>query len=218
MNGSIFATEETAPRIPLEVEALIIALQLGEPDTSLLKRLSDDEWTKLFAFAKIANLTLPLALLPMEGFPHWVVERLITNRADNALRFARVKATYREAAEALERAGIEHIVIKGFTQSPDYVADPRLRLQNDIDFFCPPESVEAAYSALTAIGYEPFSASPIPRPIIKRLSLGTAAGRGEAILSILRCRSQLSCTFVSGTSPFRKSISLKLNFSGSGAR
>ncbi|MFZ0303678.1 MAG: nucleotidyltransferase family protein [Terracidiphilus sp.] len=161
MNASFFATgfatEDTAPRIPLEVKALIIALQLGEPDTSLLKRLSDDEWTKLFAFAKIANLTLPLALLPMEGFPHWVVERLITNLADNALRFNRVKATYREAAEALERAGVEHIVIKGFTQSPDYVADPRLRLQNDIDFFCPPDSIKAAHGALTAIGYEPSS-------------------------------------------------------------
>jgi hypothetical protein len=167
MNASIlaadfatgFATEKTAPRIPPEVKALFIALQLGEPDTTFLERLSDEEWTNLFTFTKIANLTLPLALLPMEGFPNWVAERLRTNLADNAIRFDRVKATYREAAEALERAGIEYIVIKGFTQSPDYVADPRLRLQNDIDIFCPPESIEAAHEALTAIGYEPSSVS-----------------------------------------------------------
>lgn len=163
MNASTFATGfatgTTALRIPPEVKALFVALQLSDPDTTLLQRLSDEEWTSLFAFSKIANLTLPLALLPMDGFPRWVVERLTTNLADNALRFDRVKATYWEAAEALERAGVEHIVIKGFTQSPDYVADPRLRLQNDIDIFCPPESIEAAYGALTAIGYEPSSIS-----------------------------------------------------------
>ncbi len=157
MNGSIFATGKTVPRIPPEVEALFFALQLSDPDTTALKKLTDEKWTSLLDFCKFANLILPLAHLPMEGFPQWVVDQLATNRADNALRFARVKDTYREAAEALGRAGIEHIVIKGFTQSPDYVADPRLRAQNDIDIFCPPESVEAAYSALTAIGYEPFS-------------------------------------------------------------
>lgn len=156
MNGSIFATGKTAPRIPPEVTALFFALQLNEPDTTPLKRLSDEKWTSLLAFCKFANLTLPLANLSMEGLPSWVVERLKTNLADNTLRFERVKATYREAAEALGRAGVEHIVIKGFTQSPDYVADPRLRAQSDIDIFCPPESIEAAHVALTAIGYEPF--------------------------------------------------------------
>jgi hypothetical protein len=44
MNVSIFASGRTVPRIPPEVKALFIALQLGEPDTALLKRLSDEEW------------------------------------------------------------------------------------------------------------------------------------------------------------------------------
>ena len=157
MNESIFTTEETAPRIPSEIKALLFALQLSDPDTTPLKRLSDEGWADVLAFCKTANLTLPLALLPMEGFPDWVVERLRTNLADNALRFDRVKATYREVAEALGRAGVEHIVIKGFTQSPDYVADPRLRAQSDIDIFCPPENIETAHGALTGIGYEPSS-------------------------------------------------------------
>ncbi len=131
------------------------ALQVTEPDTTPLKRLSDQEWAGLLAFCKTANLTLPLALVPMDGFPEWVIERLTTNLADNALRFDRVKATYRELAEALERAGVEHIVLKGFTQCPDYVVDPRLRAQSDIDIFCPADSIERAYDALIAIGYEP---------------------------------------------------------------
>jgi len=94
----------------------------------------------------------------MEIFPLWVVERLKTNIADNALRFERVKATYREAAKALDNAGVRHVVIKGFTQSPDYVADPRFRSQSDIDIFCPAESIDAANRALQAIGYSPSTA------------------------------------------------------------
>jgi len=94
----------------------------------------------------------------MEVFPLWVIERLKTNIADNALRFERVKSTYREAAKALESAGVEHVVIKGFTQSPEYVADPCFRSQSDIDIFCPAESIDAANSALQAIGYRPYTA------------------------------------------------------------
>jgi len=162
MIESIFAASipigKAAPQIPPEVKSLFSALQLSEPDETPIKILSDREWTSLLDFCKFANLTLPVALLPNDGLPNWVVERFKTNLADNALRFELVKATYREVAEALGLAGIEHIVIKGFTQSPDYVVDPRFRAQNDIDIFCPPESIEAAYDALTAIGYEQVSA------------------------------------------------------------
>jgi hypothetical protein len=101
---------------------------------------------------------LSIAQLPSNGFPQWVVEQLRTNLADNALRFERIKATYREAAKALDLAGVVHIVIKGFTQSPDYVADPRFRAQSDIDIFCPPNSIDAANGALRAIGYKPSGA------------------------------------------------------------
>jgi len=145
-------------RIPPEVRALLRALQLRMPDATSLEKLTEKEWTGLLDFCDIAQLTLPMAQLPMKGFPNWVVERLKTNLSDNVLRFEHVRATYREVAAALGSAGVEHIVIKGFTQSPDYVADPRLRRQSDIDIFCPPESIEAATDALKAIGYRPSDA------------------------------------------------------------
>jgi hypothetical protein len=158
MYTSILGSGKTALRITPEFRALLSALQLSKPDTTFLQKLSEKEWTSLLALSNHANLTLQIAQLPMMGFPHWVIERLKTNLADNALRFERVKATYRQAAEALKRAGVEHIVIKGFTQAPDYVADPRLRAQSDIDIFCPPASLDAANSALRAIGYKPSDA------------------------------------------------------------
>ena len=142
-------------KVPREIAALLSALQLREPDATSLERLEDHEWKSLLAFCDLAHLTLSLAQLPQDGFPSWVVERLTTNVADNALRFERVKATYREAAEALDKAGIDHVVIKGFTQAPDYVEDPRLRAQSDLDLYCPPEMIESARIALQAIGYTP---------------------------------------------------------------
>ena len=155
MNSSSLEAGKPALRIPSEVTALLSALQLDNPSIASLNKLSDQEWVSLLAFSDTAHLTLSIAQLPLTGFPDWVVERLKTNLADNALRFERVKATYREASEALERAGVEHIVIKGFTQAPDYVADPRLRAQSDIDIFCPPDSIDDAQIALGSIGYEP---------------------------------------------------------------
>ncbi|MEI9970346.1 MAG: nucleotidyltransferase family protein [Terracidiphilus sp.] len=157
---NVFSLESggTALRVPPEVRALLRALQLRTPETTALEKLSEKEWTSLLDFCDIAHLTLLLAQLPMKGFPNWVIERLTANLADNALRFKRVKATYCEAADALGQAGVEHIVIKGFTQSPDYVADPRLRRQSDIDIFCPPDSIDVASGALRAIGYKPSDA------------------------------------------------------------
>jgi hypothetical protein len=158
MNSTTLVTGKTSLRIPREVAALLAALQLSVSDTTSLEKLSDEEWRSLLAFCNIAHLTLPLAQLSMKGFPSWVVEQLTTNLADYTLRFERVKATYREAAKALDEAGVEHIVIKGFTQSPDYVADPRFRSQSDIDFYCCPENIDAATRAMQAIRYRPSDA------------------------------------------------------------
>jgi predicted MFS family arabinose efflux permease len=141
-------------RMPNEVAALLLALQVRNPDLSQLAGLSDEEWRRLLAFCNIAHLTLPLARLASREFPKWVVDQLQTNLSDNALRFERVKETYREAAAALDRAGVEHLVIKGFTQAPDYVGDPHLRFQSDIDVVCPSEQIKSAQQALVAIGYK----------------------------------------------------------------
>ncbi|RSL15390.1 putative nucleotidyltransferase-like protein [Edaphobacter aggregans] len=155
MNAHTITSDVSPLKVPRAVAALIRALHLREPDIASLAQLEDHEWGSLLAFCDLGHLTLSLAQLPKDGFPSWVVERLKTNVADNALRFERVKATYREAAEALDRAGVNHVVIKGFTQAPDYVEDPRLRAQSDLDLYCPPEMIKSARIALQGIGYTP---------------------------------------------------------------
>jgi hypothetical protein len=155
MNSKHIGADNLPLRIPHEVAALIPALQLREPSTALLKTLSDHEWSKLLTFCDLAHLTLALAQLPTDGLPRWVVERLNTDVTDNTQRFKRVRATYKEAAEALSRAGVEHIVIKGFTQCPDYVELPGFRVQSDLDLYCPAEMVESARIALETLDYIP---------------------------------------------------------------
>ena len=157
-------TLETARLLHIrrEVIALLAALHLQKPDMTLLKKLSDHEWRSLLAFCDISHLTLLLALLPSDGLPDWAVERLKRNLADNALRFELVKAPYREAADAFAKAGIAHIVIKGFTQAPEYVAEPSFRKQTDLDIYCLPENIEPAQIALARLLAQKPWIVPIP--------------------------------------------------------
>ena len=150
---SAIANATFAPKVPREVTALLAALQFCGADTEALQELSDTEWHSLLRFCELAHLTLPLAQLSLNRVPAWVTQRLQANVSDNALRFLRVQATYREVARALDQAGVEHIVIKGFTQAPDYVPHPHLRVQSDLDLCCPPDQLDRARSALEAIGY-----------------------------------------------------------------
>ena len=153
MNSKHIGADNLPLRIPHEVVALLPALQLREPSTALLKTLSDHEWSELLTFCDLAHLTLALAPLPSDGFPDWVVERLNKNIKDNIQRFKGVKATYKEASEALSAVGVEHVLIKGFTQCPDYVELPGFRAQSDLDLYCRVEMIEPAKTALEGLGY-----------------------------------------------------------------
>jgi hypothetical protein len=142
-----------SPRIPREVAALLDALQMEGPNSDSLLALDDSDWQRLLEFCDVAHLALQLSRTNLAGAPEWVMRRLEQNVADNSRRFERMKAVYLEAQAALDRAGISYLVMKGFTQAPDYVSDPRLRMQSDIDIYCPPEDLDKAQSTLMKIGY-----------------------------------------------------------------
>jgi hypothetical protein len=145
-----------APRVPPEFAALMDALLLQGANREGLQALDDPAWRRLLDFCDLAHLTLSLAQNPTDHYPAWVTERLETSLADSASRYPYVMATYQEAAAALDRAEIPHVVLKGFAQSPDYVADPRLRMQSDIDLYVPPEAAQRAQETLMQLGYRPM--------------------------------------------------------------
>ncbi len=150
-----------SPRIPREVAGLLDALQLEGANSEALLVLDDTEWRRLLEFCDLAHLALPLSQVKLAGFPAWVVDRLEQNIRDNAARFERTKAAYIEAATAMGRAAASHVVLKGFAQVPDYVKEPGLRSQSDIDVYCPREHIEKAQAALMKIGYRPDGAADL---------------------------------------------------------
>jgi MFS family permease len=84
-----------------------------------------------------------------------VRERIAVNLTENTERLARVRALQDQVSDWLTAAGIQYIFLKGTTQSPHSVSDPRLRPQYDLDLFCPPQDAPRAWDLLTERGYEP---------------------------------------------------------------
>jgi hypothetical protein len=137
-----------------EVPAFLMnALRFQEANTQGLRNASDAEWTRVLSDWHTVRLTLPLRRLHGDNMPAWVRERVDTFLADNAARFERIKEAYSRAAEALESAGIDHVVIKGFSLWPGYSEHPRYRPQSDIDLYCPRETVFRARDTLLDLGY-----------------------------------------------------------------
>jgi hypothetical protein len=139
------------------------ALQLQDPDATLLRALQDEDWKQLLPMLDRARLTLPLAQRPHSGFPCWVHERFSSNLADTARNWQRVQSAYCEAAAALDARGIDYLVLKGFTQAPDFAPRPDLRRQSDIDFYVPPDQIKSAVIGLQEIGYAPCHSEEVYR-------------------------------------------------------
>jgi MFS family permease len=143
-------------RIPYNVQALLSALQFRNPHPEALQLLEEPAWHELLEFCDLAHLTLPLWRNCSNIFPGWVRERCEQNASDNANRFGRIQHVYLELAKALADDQVEFLVIKGFAQYPGYVEDPRLRMQSDIDIYCPSDSLIPARNRLLTLGYEPI--------------------------------------------------------------
>src|ERR1700683_1712182 len=135
-------------RKPAPLPALLSALQFHGAHPEALEALDDSACHELRECCGLAHLPLPLWRDCADVFPGWVRERLERNASDNARRFDNIKRVYLELAKALEDVQVEYLVIKGFAQFPGYVEDPRLRMQSDIDIYCPPESILRATDAL----------------------------------------------------------------------
>jgi len=85
--------------------------------------------------------------------------------AANRERIRRMKAAFWRVQDRLNAAGIEFIVLKGFSNWDRYWADPELRLQYDLDLYCPYHA-EKARDALVNIGYESIPATAASPSII----------------------------------------------------
>ena len=142
-------------KVPHHFTAMLAALKFSGSHPEALRNLTDSEWGDLLSRWEFIRLTVCLRHVCGDILPDWVRSRIDRNLADNAERFERIKVVYSDFVTALRNTGAEHLVLKGFAQSPGYVEHPRFRLQSDIDLFCPPESILRARNALAMLGYEP---------------------------------------------------------------
>ncbi|HXF26907.1 MAG TPA: nucleotidyltransferase family protein, partial [Bryobacteraceae bacterium] len=111
----------------------------------------------MLAFCDRTQLTLPLGLRCRDHLPGWVRSRIDGNLANNAIRWRKTKAAYREAASAYQEEQLEFLVLKGFTHCPDFVAQPCHRAQYDIDLLFPREQLQQAREITLHLGYEPLN-------------------------------------------------------------
>src|SRR6266545_3077127 len=125
---------ERSRRIPRWVQAALSALQFA--GRSRVPDLSDTEWRQLLDFTDRCQATLVLDSAA-KGFPAWAADRIARDREKNAERVTRAFRAYDELAAGFRLAGMEFATLKGFTQWPDYLAELRLRVQYDLDLFCP---------------------------------------------------------------------------------
>jgi MFS family permease len=146
------------PRVPRAVSAVMAALQFPAGRQS---ELSDPglPWHDVLDFADRSSLTLVFGALagtmPGDVLPGWVRAHIALNLAENTERLQRALSLQDQVGAWLTAAGIPYIFLKGTTQSPHFVADPRLRAQYDLDLFCPPEDARRTWNLIIGHGYEP---------------------------------------------------------------
>jgi len=140
--------------VPTFFPPLLSALQFRNPQIEALQSLNTTEWEELLSFSDLAHLTLLLSELSSDVLPSWAMSRIQTNVRDNTKRIERIKDAYREIALALDKEQVDYLLIKGFTQYPEFVKKTNLRMQSDFDIYIPQEGIFRGRDALLGLGYK----------------------------------------------------------------
>lgn len=114
-------------------------------------------WKRLLQFCDRTQLTLPLALSDRAQLPAEIRERLEGNVANNILRWDRIKELFTRLTTEFHAAGLELVVLKGFTHCPLFIENPRFRVQYDLDLLSHQGAAANAYEVLRSLGYEPIA-------------------------------------------------------------
>jgi MFS family permease len=141
------------PDIPHHVMALFQALKFQGSRPEDLRALRDNDWKDLLSRWEVTRFLVPLSQACDDFLPGWVRTQVDREIRGNAQRFERIKSEYSTLATAVKAANADHLVLKGFSQCPDFVEHPRFRRQSDFDLYCPPDSIARARGAISELGY-----------------------------------------------------------------
>jgi hypothetical protein len=134
--------------------------------------LTDAGWQELLAFADRTQLTLHLRGTP--GLPLWLAAEIEARYAKNAERRRRLREAYAEAASALPAAGIDFVLLKGFTHEAGFGVDgstslQSTRVQYDLDILTQPGDVPHAREVFERLGYASHGARSLSEEHAKPL-------------------------------------------------
>jgi hypothetical protein len=142
-------------------EAIISCLQLSGPsfDFGQLAKFSSGDWKQTMGWTDRAGLTLYLLeRLKNYGATHVlpppVLARFEQNLADNRCRVDHLLYETACINERLDQAGVQYVVIKGFSLWPEFCSNPYLRTQSDLDYLLARQSLRSAQDVLLEFGYE----------------------------------------------------------------
>jgi hypothetical protein len=135
--------------LPIPVSATLRLLA----DPGFEPSLSESGWREILGFADRTQTTLFLDRAA--ALPEWVRAEIAARFAKNDERRRRLKSAYADVAGALSAAGVEFVVLKGFTHEVGFGINGRERVQYDLDLLCTPDSLAPARQALGALGYLP---------------------------------------------------------------
>lgn len=141
-------------KLPPGCSAVLDALSLDRPRRDGLRRLSAHDWQEALAFLDASRMTLIFSGVCRSSLPEWVAERTRANREANRRKLRMLADEYREIARAFAGTGVKHCLLKGFSQAEDFLADPWLRVQYDLDILCARKDLAAAADTLRRLGFE----------------------------------------------------------------
>jgi hypothetical protein len=153
----------TESRIPRYGQALLQGLQIEGSRNSHTARLLDSldgrEWQSLIRCLDSSQLTLLFFNLNQHHIPTWLAARIEIDANKHRRRFERLLNHLRDISKVLASREIPFAVLKGFTHAPDFIENPLLRAQGDLDLWCEHLRVEEAAQALERIRFRPIGRS-----------------------------------------------------------
>ena len=142
-------------------EAIIGCLQMSGAsyDFGQLARFSRGDWEQTMGWIDRAGLALYLverlrACGATEVLPPRVLARFEQNLADNRCRVDHLLHETGCINEKLDEAGVQYVVIKGFSLWPEFCSNTYLRTQCDLDYLVARQSLRSAQNVLLEFGYE----------------------------------------------------------------
>jgi hypothetical protein len=121
-----------------------------------MARLSEAQQNRFLQWCDQRQLTLLIYHLGAAKLPAWARDAITPRKARYEQRFARIKRELFEVVEALDKAHVEFVMLKGLSHAPALTPDARLRAQGDIDLWLLGDSVFQAQDVLSGLGYVPL--------------------------------------------------------------